>query len=139
MVDISSARSLATVRTSLAAEAVCLGVPDVDAASVRESAGRRFTQIISRFIYEQPVLCAGVFYLSRYGNDVADYAISERSDRAQFPVTHVERSGIELDDEDLRQASKLHASLRAGRPGRVCCGARATAAPAPAAPSARAA
>lgn len=108
LVDVGSTRTLATLRKSLAAEARRLGVVDVDAASIRESVDRRFTQIVSRFIYEQPMLYAGVYYLSRYGDDVADYAVFERSESPQFPVTHVERSGIELDDEDFQQACKLH-------------------------------
>jgi hypothetical protein len=49
-----------------------------------------------------------VFYLSRYGNDVRNCAIFERSESAHFPVTHVERSEIELDDQDFRQACRLH-------------------------------
>ena len=108
LVDVGSTRSLATLRKSLAAEALLLGVRDVDAASIRESVDRRFTQVVSRTVYEQPALYAGVFYLSRYGNDVADYAIFERSESPQFPITHVERSVIELDDEDFQRACTLH-------------------------------
>ena len=107
LVDIGAAASLATVRKRLAAEILRLKIRDVDAATIRDT-DRKLTQAISRFIYERPQLFAGVYYLSRFGNDVGNVAIFERSDGSEFPVTHIERSPIDLDDEDFLEACRLH-------------------------------
>jgi len=108
LVDVGGTTSLATLRRELAAEALRLGIREVDAATIRERATRRFTQRVSSFIYEQPELYAGIFYLSRFGNDAAHCAIFERSDDSDFPVVHLDRSEIELNDEDFLEACRLH-------------------------------
>lgn len=108
LVDVGSSNSLAMLGRMLAAEVLRLGIRDVDAATIHESVDPRFTQEISRCIYEQSALYAGVFYLSRFGNDLANCAIFERGDDSDFPVVHRERSEIDLDDEDFRQACRLH-------------------------------
>jgi hypothetical protein len=109
LVVVGEAGSLSTLRSDLAAVALECGVDDLDAATVRLTAPRRFTQSVSRFIYEQAQEdgspYGGIFYLSRFGDDVANCAIFERGDA--FPVTSLERLEIEPDDPDFLQACEL--------------------------------
>lgn len=50
--DIGHARSLACLRTALAAEVVRYGLDDLDAGAIRASVPRGFTQEVSRHVYE---------------------------------------------------------------------------------------
>jgi hypothetical protein len=98
LVVVGGAASLSTLRSELAAVALECGVDDLDAAAIRLSAPRRFTQSVSRFVYEHAQEdgspYAGIFYLSRFGDELANCAIFERGDA--FPVTSLERLEIEL-------------------------------------------
>lgn len=113
LVAVGRARSLATLRAALADVARGLGITEVDAGVIRlDLSGEflRFTQAISRFIYEQARKDAprysGIFYLSQHADDVANCAVFERE--GPFPVTHIERSAVEIDDEDFLKACALH-------------------------------
>jgi hypothetical protein len=109
LVAVGGATSISVLRGELAALALQCGIDDLDAATIRLSAPRRFTQRVSRFIYEQVpedgLPYAGIFYLSRYGDDVANYGVFERGDA--FPITSIGRSGITQDDADFVHACKL--------------------------------
>jgi hypothetical protein len=109
LVVVGAARSLATLRRALARMARGFGLKDLDAAAIRLSAPRRFTQEVSRLIYEQADTAeapfAGIFYLSRYGDDVTDCALFERGE--PFPVTSLERSDISGDDADFLAACEM--------------------------------
>ena len=96
---------------TLAPEALQFGLKDINAEVIR-CGDRRFTQAVSRFIYEHaqaaPNSCAGISYLSRYGDDVRNCAIFE-CDGKPFPVTHIWRGDIALDDSDFQAACRrLH-------------------------------
>ena len=52
-VDVGHSESLARLREPLASRIVHHGLDDLDAASVRLSAPRRFTQEISRYVYDR--------------------------------------------------------------------------------------
>ena len=113
LVAVGRARSLASIRIALAAVAGRLGIAEIDAGVIRLDVSpefRRLTQAISRFIYELGSRgvprFAGIFYLSQHADDVANCAVFERD--LPFPVTHLERSEIELDDEDFLRACELH-------------------------------
>jgi len=113
LVAVARARSLATLRVALAGVARSLDITEVDAGVIRLDLSvkfLRFTQAISRFIYEQArndTPCfAGIFYLSQHADDVANCAVFERD--GLFPVTHLERSSVEIDDEDFLKACALH-------------------------------
>jgi hypothetical protein len=109
LVVVGGAESLATLRSYLASLAADCGVADVDAAAIRQHAPRRFTQGVSRFVYEQVredgSVYAGILYLSRFGDDVVNYALFERGD--SFPITHRERMEIRADDPDFASACRL--------------------------------
>jgi hypothetical protein len=109
LVVIGGAASLALLRSELAWLALECEIADLDAAAIRLGAPRRFTQGVSRLIYEQvqpngsPY--AGIRYLSIYGDDVANCAIFERG--GPMPISSLERSDIEEDDDDFLYACAL--------------------------------
>ena len=111
LVAVGRARSLAALRLALAGVAERLGIAEIDAGVIRLDLSvefLRFTQAVSRFVYEQArhetPRYAGIFYLSQHADDVANVAIFERGE--PFPVTHLERVAIEIDDEDFLRACR---------------------------------
>jgi RES domain len=113
LVAVARARSLATLRVVMASVAGRLGIAEIDAGVIRldlSEGFRRLTQAISRYIYERrsqgAPRYAGIYYLSQHADDVADCAIFERE--GPFPVTHLERSAIEIEDADFLRACELH-------------------------------
>jgi hypothetical protein len=91
-VDIGDATSLATLRTQLAARAIHHGLSEIDAATIRLQAPRRFTQEVSRLIYEWHEGqggCAGICYRSRLGDQFMNWAIFEPPPDAslELPLT----------------------------------------------------
>jgi hypothetical protein len=106
--DVGHARSLAALRTALAADVVRYGLEDVDAAAIRAAVPRGFTQEISRYVYE----CTdeqgdgpfrGIGYLSRLGDDIRNWAIFEPAE-----VEVLEGPELDRDDPDLRRALSLY-------------------------------
>lgn len=108
-VDVGHSASLAVLRTALAARAIHHGLPDLDAASVRISAPRRFTQEISRFVYDRSTprgrrSFAGISYRSRLGDEFRNWAIFE-SPGGALPWTRApEVHHLDSDDPDLVRA-----------------------------------
>ena len=83
--DVGHSRSLEHLRTRLAARLIHYGFEDLDAATIRMSAPRRFTQEISRHVYEcshpdGERAYAGIRYASRLGDEVYNWAICEPAD-----------------------------------------------------------
>jgi hypothetical protein len=112
LVAIGGATTLATLRRSLAPVARDLGIKEIDAGVIRldwSDEFQEFTRAVSRFIYEQTqpdgTPYAGIYYLSKYADDVANCAIFERG--TEFPVTSLERSEIEVNDPDFALACEL--------------------------------
>lgn len=102
--DIGHSRSLAHLRRALAARVVHYGLEDLDAAAIRLRAPRRFTQEVSRFVYQ----CSdergkrqfdGIRYRSRLGDEFENWALFEPA----RPV-HTRVSPIDPEDPDLRAA-----------------------------------
>ena len=111
-VEIGHSASLAHLRSALASRVVHHGLDDLDAAAVRLSAPRRFTQEISRYVYDRSTpegqrRFAGIAYRSRLGDEFQNWAIFEASGSAVpwegTPVT----AAIEPDDPDLIRALEL--------------------------------
>jgi len=73
---IGSSESLGTLRTVLAAKVIELGLVDLDAAAIRSSVPRAFTQAVSRYVYDTGRF-DGICYRSRYGDDIENWAIFE--------------------------------------------------------------
>jgi hypothetical protein len=85
------------------------GLDDLDAATVRLSAPRRFTQEISRYVYDQSTRdgrrrFAGIAYLSRLGDEFRNWAIFESPARETPWQNEPEVVRLDADDPDLRQA-----------------------------------
>jgi hypothetical protein len=113
LVAVGRARSLATIRRELASVAGSLGIKEIDAGVIRLDYSPHFrvlTQSISTYIFIQSRRSspryAGLLYLSQHADDVTNCALFERDQ--PFPVTHLERSEIGLEDEDFRRACELH-------------------------------
>ena len=113
MVAIGRARSLAILRKAAAPVAEQLGIIEIDAGVIRVDYSAEFlqlTQAMSRLVYglrsRGVPSFSGIYYFSQYADDVANCAIFEH-DRP-FPVTHLERRDIDMDDEDFLRACELH-------------------------------
>ncbi|MBM2812699.1 MAG: hypothetical protein HW416_3458 [Chloroflexi bacterium] len=102
---LGHSRSLAFVRTTLAARLVAYGVTDLDAATIRLSTPRRLTQEISRKVYEATAPSgsrfAGIRYASRLGDEFDNWAIFEATP-AVFQIIGVRP--IDPLDPDLLEA-----------------------------------
>ncbi len=106
-VDVGDARSLATLRSELAARAIHFGLDEIDAATIRLKAPRAFMQTVSRFIYEQrddQGSFAGISYGSRLGDQFVNWAIFEQAPEAPSPFLSTSSGSVEADDPDLRAA-----------------------------------
>lgn len=102
--DIGHSRSLAHLREALAALVIHHGLGDLDAAAIRLRAPRRFTQEVSRFVYE----CSdesgarqfdGIRYLSRLGDEFENWALFEPSQPVDTTA-----APVDPDDADIRAA-----------------------------------
>lgn len=105
--DVGHTRSLAYLRQALARLVIRHGVGDLDAAAIRLHVPRRFTQEISRHIYECITTGGkrafqGIRYLSRLGDDIDNWAICEPA-----TIGRIEAAEIHVDDPDLRRAVAL--------------------------------
>jgi len=98
--DVTHSRSLAYLRDALAARVVHYGLDDLDGAAIRFSAPRRFTQEISRFVYEcndaGEQQFAGIRYASRLGDELENWAVFEPGRPAGDQA-----SQIRADDPDV--------------------------------------
>ncbi len=109
-VDIGDAGSLATLRARLAARAIHYGLSDIDAATIRLDAPRRFTQEISRLVYEQREdhgSCAGICYRSRLGDQFVNWAIFEPPPHIGLDLPQASSREIAADDPELHEALRL--------------------------------
>lgn len=107
--DVGDAQSLATLRHELASRAIHYGLSDLDAAVIRLSAPRAFTQEVSRFVYEwrdEDGAFAGIRYRSRLGDQFLNWAIFEPPE-INDALTNASRSSIDPDDPDLLEALRL--------------------------------
>jgi RES domain-containing protein len=104
--DIATAQSLGYLNRELAALLIEFGLRELDAAAIRTSAPRAFTQRISRYVFEAsngnggPF--AGIYYESRLGDNVHNFAIFEGANRWKMTTGNVEQ--IKPDDSELAEA-----------------------------------
>lgn len=108
-VDVGHGSSLAHLRTALAARVLHHGLDDLDAAAVRLSAPRRFTQEISRYVYDRSTAggrrrFAGIAYRSRLGDEFRNWAIFEPAGEAAPWAGEPRVLPLRADDPDLREA-----------------------------------
>jgi hypothetical protein len=105
--DVGHARSLNYLRTVMAGRLIHYGIPDLDAAAIRLSAPRRFTQEISNHVYRLSASnatprFAGIEYESRFGDNYQNWAVFERpaSEAISNPIVHP----VRRDDPHLHTA-----------------------------------
>jgi hypothetical protein len=99
--------TLAELRESLGARAVHHGVTELDAAAIRLTVPRAFTQDISRYVFDVTLdgtrRWDGIAYRSKHGDDLENWAIFEPA--APNPI---DVAAIEPGDPDLARALRLH-------------------------------
>jgi hypothetical protein len=111
-VIIGATSTLAQLRKDLASRIVHHGLADLDGATIRMTAPRAFTQEVSSHIQQQrddegqPY--GGIFYLSRLGDEIANWAIFEQeSMNGQSPVLLIDRGTVDPADEDFEAAMRI--------------------------------
>ena len=98
--DIGATEWISKLRRGLAALLISLGVPDFDASVLQRSAPRILTQSVSEFVYGEGF--DGIRYLSKYGNDIENWALFEPVD-----LTARNHRDIPPDDADLNKALRI--------------------------------
>jgi RES domain len=111
-VEIGHSESLAVLRSDLAARVIHYSLKDLDAAAIRLSAPRRFTQEISRYVQEQTGSSgpkfAGISYLSRLGDELRLWAIFEPTVAVTDLLGAPRIKSISHDDPDFRRALEIN-------------------------------
>ena len=85
------------------------GVAEVDAAAIRETAPRAFTQDLGRLVYRclaadgRTPAYDGIMYASKHGDDVECWALFE----GRGDLTDTESLRIDPADSDLAEALRL--------------------------------
>jgi hypothetical protein len=83
---------------------------EIDGAAIRMKAPRALTMAISRHVYESMTsnggLFAGIFYLSRWGDDLHNYALFESGSRWDFKAGPTKQ--LVKDMPDLQRAFEMH-------------------------------
>jgi len=73
--DIYAAEWIALLRRKLVSDCLRLGMRDLDASELQNSSPRTLTQLVSRVVYDMGL--AGVYYRSRYGHNLENWALFE--------------------------------------------------------------
>jgi hypothetical protein len=99
---VGHADSLVHLRSALAGRLVHYRLEDLDAGDIRTRAPRRFTQEISRYVFEQATASgeqafSGIQYGSRLGDDLTNWALFEGHD----PMILIDGDPVAPDDPDL--------------------------------------
>lgn len=98
--DIYTSAWIAHLRPRLADECLRLGLQELDAALLQSAAPRRISQLASREAYD--LGCPGIYYRSRYGHDLENWAIFE-----PFPIHPKDFRQIRHNDESLGKALEI--------------------------------
>ena len=100
-VDICSSQWISRLRAALAGHLVRFGAEDLDASVLQMTAPRGLTQLASRVVFSEGM--AGIYYRSKYGHDVENWALFE-----PFQVAVKDPQSVRVDDPDLQHALQLH-------------------------------
>ena len=99
--DIYAPAWIALLRRDLASIAIALGLSELDAATLQAGRPRQLTQEASLVVFRHGL--DGIFYRSRYGHSIENWAIFE-----PFPLSNMSATGIVADDPDLQSALRIH-------------------------------
>jgi hypothetical protein len=104
--DIYALEWVSHLRTTLAGIAVQLGMKDFDLSSLERAEPRLLTQRAGRIAFELGF--AGVFYHSRYGHSIENWAIFEDWTMSErFPIHQRNSRKVAEDDPDLLEALRI--------------------------------
>ncbi len=76
--DLYASAWVSELRHRLAAECLAMGLADLDLAALQNAQPRRLTQLASRIVFRAGY--PGIYYRSRYGHDLENWAIFEPFD-----------------------------------------------------------
>jgi hypothetical protein len=99
--DIYAPEWIALLRRELASTVISLGLSELDAAILQAGRPRQLTQQASLAVFRRGL--DGIFYRSRYGHSVENWAIFE-----PFVLRNQSAAAIVADDPDLHTALRLH-------------------------------
>ena len=99
--DIYAPEWIALLRRELASTAISLGLSELDAATLQAGRPRQLTQEASLVVFRHGL--DGIFYRSRYGHSIENWAIFE-----PFPLSNMSATTIVAEDPDLQTALRLH-------------------------------
>jgi hypothetical protein len=99
--DICSSEWISRLRKSLATHLSRFGVEDIDASVLQKTAPRTLTQFVSRIVFYAGF--SGIYYLSKYGHDVENWALFE-----PFQINVRNPEVVSPEDRDLQLALRLH-------------------------------
>lgn len=99
--DICSSEWISRLRKSLASHLSRFGVEDIDASVLQKTAPRALTQFVSRIVFYAGF--AGIYYLSKYGHDIENWALFE-----PFQIDMRDPETVSMEDQDLQLALRLH-------------------------------
>jgi hypothetical protein len=99
--NIYAAAWVSHLRRTLAAEALRLGIREIDLSTLETAEPRRLTQLGSRQAYRMNF--AGVFYRSRYGHSLENWAIFE-----PFPLENAQSENLSEDNPEFLEALRIH-------------------------------
>jgi hypothetical protein len=99
--DIYSAGWVGYLRQTLASDCVALGIEDLDDSVLQRGEPRRLTQLASLKVNEAGL--DGIYYRSRYGHDLENWALFEpfKINPYEAPIV------VRPDDVDLQDACTL--------------------------------
>ncbi len=80
---------------------IALGLSELDAATLQAGRPRQLTQEASLVVFRHGL--DGIFYRSRYGHSIENWAIFE-----PFPLSNMSATAIVAEDPDLQTALRLH-------------------------------
>ncbi len=101
--ELGASATLAHLRVALATELVRFRLEDLDAGDIRARAPRRFTQAVSRYVFEVGQH-NGICYQSRLGDELTNWAIFEPHE----PAVLRHADDIRGDDPDFLAAVQQH-------------------------------
>jgi hypothetical protein len=73
--DVYAVEWIALLRRKLVSDCLRLGIQDLDASALQNSSPRTLTQLVSRIVFDMGL--AGVYFRSRYGHDLENWALFE--------------------------------------------------------------
>jgi hypothetical protein len=107
---VGHSESLACLNQELRDLISANGLEELDGAAIRQKAPRGLTQAISAYVYDSATgdgkQFAGIYYLSRWGDDIGNFALFEGNDR--WYVREILLNDPSEYMDEFEQAMKMH-------------------------------